>query len=385
MHICLIPPYSLPSKISSHGGIGSFTNFYTELLLQSNHKVTIIESGKLYKETKTNQVNNLTVIQLKSPKIPGFKWLINSIRLNKEIFKIHNSSPIDCVETAEQGLAFILKKKSINYVIRLHGGHHFFSKSESRKIKWWSGFQEKVSFKKADAFIAVSNFVKEHTNTYLSYNSKSIVVLPSPINSEKFSNKNDIKVIKNKLVFAGRLCEKKGLHNLINAMPRVKIVNPKIELYIFGKDSLIKESKTSYKAFLQKEVLSKIGNHKEYIFFNEEVNQEKLIKELCSAEVCVFPSLMETQGLIALEAMSLKKVVIFTKYGPGKELINHGENGVLCDSYDYNSIADEIIWCLNLNKQERNKIEIRARETILNEYDSNTFLNNNIKFYKSLK
>ena len=65
------------------------------------------------------------------------------------------------------------KIKNIKYVIRLHGGHHFFAEAENRGINKWKGFQEKRSFKKADAFIAVSNYVKNHTATYLSYYNKN--------------------------------------------------------------------------------------------------------------------------------------------------------------------------------------------------------------------
>lgn len=58
----------------------------------------------------------------------------------------------DLVEGAELS-AFLPKIKEIKYIIRLHGGHHF-AEGENRGINWWKGFQEKRSFKKADAFIA---------------------------------------------------------------------------------------------------------------------------------------------------------------------------------------------------------------------------------------
>lgn len=384
MHICLISPYSLPSKESSHGGIGSFTKFYIELLNNKGYRVTLIEYGKFNNKRSEKQFGKLKIIKLKSPNSIIFNWFFNSLRLNREISKEHKICPIDIVETAELGLAFVFKKRKINYVIRLHGGHHFFSKSEKRKINWWSGFKEKISFKKADAFIGVSKYVKEHTENYLSFNNKPLIILPSPIDSNKFLN-NKKSINKNKIIFAGRLCEKKGIANLILSMPKVKEFYPDIELHIFGKDSLIKESRTSYKGFLDRNILSKIKNNSSYIFFNEEISQNQLIGELSSSIVCVFPSFMETQGLIALEAMSLNKLVVFTKYGPGKELISHRLNGVLCDSFDSNSIADEIIWCLNLNSFDRNIIEEKARETITNNYDPIEFIENNIKFYKSLK
>ena len=65
-------------------------------------------------------------------------------------------------------LAFLPKIKEIKYLIRLHGGHHFFAESEKRKINKWKGFQEKRSFKKADAFIAVSQYVNQEIEYFIS-------------------------------------------------------------------------------------------------------------------------------------------------------------------------------------------------------------------------
>ena len=78
-------------------------------------------------------------------------------QFNELIKEIHSTEPIDVIETSELGLAFLEKIKSVKYIIRLHGGHHFFSEAENRGINWWKGWQEKRSFKKADAFIAVFN------------------------------------------------------------------------------------------------------------------------------------------------------------------------------------------------------------------------------------
>ena len=67
---------------------------------------------------------------------------------------MHKKKPINSIEGAELSFAFLPKIKDIKYVIRLHGGHHFFAVAENREINKWKGFQEKRSFKKADAIIS---------------------------------------------------------------------------------------------------------------------------------------------------------------------------------------------------------------------------------------
>jgi hypothetical protein len=109
------------------------------------------------------------LFEFRKSKVKGLAWYFNSKNIAKTITEIHKKNPIDIIEGAELSLAFLPKIKEIKYVIRLHGGHHFFAEGENRGINGWKGFQEKRSFKKADAFIAVSNYVKSHTAKYLSY------------------------------------------------------------------------------------------------------------------------------------------------------------------------------------------------------------------------
>jgi glycosyltransferase involved in cell wall biosynthesis len=377
-HICFIPPYAYPKEGFSHGGIGSFTKSYLQDLVQRGFKITLIEFNK---KPLIKTAEGMTIIYLKKSKIRGFSWLLNAIKINTKLEEIHKQHAIDIIESAELGLAFIKKKKDIKYIIRLHGGHHFFAASENRKINIWKGYQEKVSFIKADAFIAVSNYVKQHTNEFLSYNNKPIEIIPSTVNFNLFKPNNDIVVDQNNLLFAGRLCEKKGIKNLILAMPKVLEHYPNIILTIYGKDSHLNTK--SYKEYLFDEIISKIGVASKNVVFKGEIPIEELAIKYTTAKVCVFPSYMETQGLVVIEAMAMKKAVIFSKYGPGKEIISHQVNGLLCDPYDVASIANEILWALD-HPKEIEIIEGKALETITTDYNLEDIANRNIHFYNHL-
>ena len=154
---------------------------------------------------ETENVNGVNVIRIRKSKVKGLAWYFNSKNISKNIATIHKKNPIDIVEGPELSLAFLPKIKGIKYVIRLHGGHHFFAEGENRGINWWKGFQEKRSFKKADAFIAVSNYVKSHTAKFLSYHNKPIEVIFNPINSQLFQPLETAIEVSN-ISFAGAIC-----------------------------------------------------------------------------------------------------------------------------------------------------------------------------------
>jgi glycosyltransferase involved in cell wall biosynthesis len=101
------------------------------------------------------------------------------------------------------------------------------------------------------------------------------------------------------------------------------------------------------------------------------------------AIVCVFPSHMETQGLVSLEAMLMGRPVVFTKYGPGPETIEHGKTGLLCDVYDPKDIAEKVMEYLE-DIEMASRLGKNAREVVIAKYDKKMIIERNIEFYRSI-
>lgn len=375
MHICFI---SSEYPLWQSGGVGSFLQTFGRALVNEGHKVSIIGIGDKIVEEQLND-NGVLIYRLPVSKVSIGKFLFNTKNISKKIKAINENSNIDIVESAELGLAFINKISSIKYVIRLHGGHHFFAESENRKVHWWQGLKEKLSFKKADGFIAVSKFVRTHTVKYLSYRNKPVGIIYSPINTDLFSPQSTINKENNNITFVGAICEKKGIRQLIMAMEIITKKYPEIKLNIYGREWFFKDG-TSYTNMLQskyKEIIDK------YVNFHGVVPYEKLPEKYAQANVCVFPSHMETQGLVAQEAMAMEKPVVFTQLGPGKETIKDYETGLMCNPYDINDIAEKIIWYLD-NEDKHSTIGSNARKFVLDTFNVNSSIYKNISFYKSL-
>ena len=111
---------------------------------------------------------------------------------------------------------------------------------------------------------------------------------------------------------------------------------------------------------------------------------DKISAIYAEAHLCVFPSHMETQGLVAPEAMAMEKIVVFSETGPGPETIVHKETGLLCDPYSPEDIAEKINWVYgNLNKLET--IGKKARAFVVSTFDQEKIIKENITFYNQLK
>jgi len=379
MHICLLTN-EYPKTGFSHGGIGSFVKTISQQLVKNNIKVTVI--GINYTPNYEELIEDgVCVYRLKKSNIKGLIWYFNSNAIQSKIREIHKRDPIDIIETSESGLAFINKINKIKYIIRLHGGHHFFSEAENRKINFWKGFQEKRSFKKADAFIPVSNYVKIHTNKFLSFNNKPVELINSPINIDFFSPKNTV-VKKHSIVFVGCVCEKKGVRQLIQSFPFVKEQFPEAILEIYGRDWFYPDG-NSYTSKLIENELPKLGAIKKDVHFHGLVSYDKIPEKYAQAHVCVFPSHMETQGLVAPEAMAMKKVVVFTTKGPGPETISEYETGLLCNPFNPVDIAEKINWVFS-NKEKAIEIENNARAFVVDKFSADAITKKNLEFYKKI-
>ncbi|BAO74395.1 glycosyltransferase family 4 protein [Winogradskyella sp. PG-2] len=378
MHICFITN-EYPKLEFPHGGVGTFIHTISHKLIEKGYKVSVIGINIYTKIDETEQDGEVSIFRLKPRSLKGLTWYLNTKSINKKLVELHNRLPIDIVETAELGLSFIKKNKSIKYVIRLHGGHHFFAESENRKVSWWKGFQEKKSFKNADAFVAVSQYVKSHTAKFLSYNNKPITIIRYPINLEVFKPKPEIEIEPNTILFAGTVCEKKGVNQLLEAMPKVIEQNKDAQLFIYGRDWFFKDG-SSYIAYLKNEILPKLGNTVNYVHFMGAVPFKILANKYAAAEICVFPSLMETQGLVAPEAMAMNKLVIFSNCGPGPETIEHKKTGLLCNPYDSDDISKQINWALS-HKKDCQHISINARKFVTQTFDVEKITIENIEFY----
>ena len=379
MHICFIA-HEYPKLGFPHGGLGSFVKTIAEALVKNGIKVSVV--GLNYTPQNEYTVENgVAIYRIKRFRIKGLSWWLNFSAVNKKIKEIHKQDPIQVVESPELDLAFINKIKEIKYVIRLHGGHHFFAEGENRGINWWKGFQEKRSFSHADAFIAVSEYVKKHTEKYLSYHDKPIKVIFNPINLDVFAPQN-VAVESNNITFAGSVCEKKGIRQLIEAFLIVKEKFPEMELNIYGRDWFFPDG-SSYINMLRTDVLPMIHPFDTDVIFHGAKAYAEIPKIYAKARLCVFPSHIETLGLVAPEAMAVSKLVVFTNKGPGTEIIQHGKNGLLCNPYDPNDIAEKIIWTLK-NEDLVKQISVAARKSVLDRFELTNLVLENLQFYKTI-
>jgi glycosyltransferase involved in cell wall biosynthesis len=379
MHIGFITA-EYPKPGFPHGGIGTFIKNIAHSLANKNVRVTVFSNGYSY-EDEVMEDGSLTVYYLKKSQWPVLKFIDISRKTNNIIAKVHQQHPIDVIESQENGFSFINKIPGVKFLIRMHGGHHYFTEAENRPTEWRKVRNEKVSFSKADALVAVSNYTNIRTAHFLGYNPANTTIIPNGIDVSKFLPGKETAIVPHRIVFAGTVCEKKGIRQLVMALPAVKKRFPDAELVVLGNLKVI-DRKTGglYMDYLKTYIDPSVTNSINFVGFVDSVNLQKWVH---SAEICVYPSHMEALPFAWVEVLAMQKLLIGGKTGPGPEVIEDGKTGLLCDPHDPADIAEKIIYAFE-NPEVSKQIGLNARQSAIEKFDTNKLHEDNLRYYESL-
>lgn len=134
---------------------------------------------------------------------------------------------------------------------------------------------------------------------------------------------------KNIILFVGRITKAKGLRILIKALGKVKTkLSEELKLIIIGGDSagfMHSELENKEKKYVMG-LIDKLGLSNNVIFLGP-IERELLPYYYSLADVCVVPSLYESFGLVAVEAMACGTPVIASKVGGLAHTVKDGYSG----------------------------------------------------------
>lgn len=346
-------------------------------MVRLGHKVTVLGVYPI-RLRKVEDDEGVTVIRLPETRIRGAGFLINGMRIRRELREIDGQRSLDIVEAQENGLALLSGYSPGVKLIRIHGGHHFFATTLGGRPKAWRAWVERSSFSKADHICAVSRFVAAETSRLLGLAGRPIEILANPVDTKRFRPMPDVDVVSGRVIFVGTLCEKKGIRQLVDAMPRVLESEPNAELLVCGRDSTDKSTGKSFRSILDERMDSRSRGR---IKFLDHVDNAELPRLLASGEVLAYPSHMEAFPVAWLEGLAMGKPLVASKTGPGPEAIEHGVSGLLCNPHSPEELASSILMCLRDRALSR-RLGNAARDRAVREFDVEPIAKLNEAFYR---
>jgi len=184
----------------------------------------------------------------------------------------------------------------------------------------------------ADHIFVASTFTKNSlTEANISHDKITVIPYGAPVDYFSPKPKQDTTF---RALFAGTLCVRKGVHYLLKAWQQLKFKNS--ELLLVGAKTLPVDWLKQYRSII-KHIPS--------------VPHQLLSDYYTSADVVVFPSLLEGYGLVILEAMACGIPVITTPHTAGPDVIEDGVDGFIIPIRDVDALKDKLQWCKNNRKK----------------------------------
>ena len=233
----------------------------------------------------------------------------------------------------------------------------------------------RYALKKADKIMSASKYLADRTKELMQ---KEIDIIPFGVDIKKFrliESKDPIR--KNEIIIGTikSLEDNYGIDLLIKAFTLVKNKIPTVplKLLIVGKGTRERDLK---------ELAASLLNSDDY-FFTGYIDHDTISEYHNKIDIPVYLSRKESFGVSILESMACRKPVIASNVGGLKEIIKDGINGLLAETENILSAA-EAIEKLVLNPGLRSELGNNGMETVYNNYNWKTNLNQMISIYRGL-
>lgn len=193
-----------------------------------------------------------------------------------------------------------------------------------------SSWIEKTAIEMADALIAVSEETKEDVLKHFNVDESKVKVIYNGINLQQYMTTTETDTLdaynidktKPYVLFVGRITRQKGIIHLVNA---IKYIDSDTQIVLCAGAPDTKE--------IGKEMEDAVNEvkktRKNVIWIDKMVTKKEIIQLYSHADVFCCPSIYEPFGIINIEAMACDTAVVASAVGGIKEVVVHGETGLL--------------------------------------------------------
>jgi glycosyltransferase involved in cell wall biosynthesis len=253
-------------------------------------------------------------------------WVISWMLLRREVALMHAHSASRGSFWRKSVCCALSRIYGVPYIFHIHSGEflHFYNDECGPLAKFWV----RLTLRKAAQVVVLSDSWLREIRTIVP--TATIKVIGNPVSvATEFPSRT---AHTGRVLFLGRLREKKGVFDLIRAIPIVRRTMP-TSVFVLAGDGDVE----AVRKFAQSHAVS------DAIEIPGWIDGEQKESAIRAAELLVLPSYFEGLPVCVLEAMANGAVVVATRVGGIPDVITSGVTGMLLEPGDIRGLADVIV------------------------------------------
>ena len=261
----------------------------------------------------------------------------------------------------------VIKRWNKKVILHVHGAQYLVFYDEITKKK-----QKRVVeiLKKSDMVIALSQDWKDKFDER--FGLTNCCVLENGIDMERLAPAVcEPALHQNAFVTLGRLGQRKGTYDLIDAIDTTRKSVPNIKCYLAGDGDIEKVRDLVKTRKLEKNI--KVVGWADF---------DKKLELLSSVSTVVLPSYNEGLPMSILEGMACGKAIVSTTVGAIPEVVDK-ENGILVTPGDVQALSEALVECTQ-NLDRMKKMSVANIAKIQNQFSMGVMHNQLSKYYESV-
>jgi glycosyltransferase involved in cell wall biosynthesis len=323
-----------------HGGIGTFTAAYARELLDTGHTPTVVEFG-LSDQIREDAGVRLVTLQFPS-RLRGTTDLRLRFRLWRWATAEARQGRLDVFELPDfDGMMPFPVHRCLG-VIRLHLSRRVVQHDLGAKSSFKFNLFESLTLRCNRNWIGVSRHILEHTQSVFGVHPRYSAVVLNPVGDPGLLARvpavaGQATGLQPYILFVGYVGERKGALVLADAAKKLFAKYPDLRVVFVGKEDTLdgQPAPERIRMILGQEFCRRA-------YFAGPRPHAEVLEWMRGAAIVCLPSRSESFGLVPVEAMMLGRPVVYSDLGPGREIVEDGVTGLLCDPYNANDLASKI-------------------------------------------
>ena len=305
-----------------HGGIGTFVHSMARAMKSSGHSVTVVGFADHHGERDDDGVR---VVMLRRARVLRFSRLIDRIRLYRWLRR--ESADVVEVPDYEGMMPFPFRRSAV--VVRLHLSDTAIARDAGHRPRTAVYLSEYLTLRLHRRWISMSRYALQLTIATFGIQPAAAATIPYPMPPPPASTTAPPDLPDRFVLFAGSLEGRKGVYVLAQAARSFLARFPDLHLVYLGR--IITEDGVPADVRIREIVGPELGAR---VHCPGRVSRDAVIAAMARAQVFVFPSRLETLGLVVGEAMLAGVPVVASIGGPFAEYLTSEETGLLVQHDD---------------------------------------------------